>query len=299
MILILLFLLSGAYSCHYTKSDTIKAIHPLELDGRRFVYVQNNPDASGYSIYESGPGQLPVWCNIKPNYKDAVRSFNGSFRRTIKNNKKTELVCYSGDLYEQNIDLAQSTKLVSPAKSLVKKNMKGRIFIEEDFYPYQKIYIISLLVSIDPNCLMKEVFSLYRRFCLGSEVQSCISSYEDDFVVNIVINNVDHKELILFLTGLRAYVHNARFSPDDEDVLFGYFSSIMIDNCSKQRWFYDAFYSGINRPQRFMERSNWGSEYCGKGSMKIYDAGIKVLDIKKINPKQVNDLRSSLESFLK
>jgi hypothetical protein len=208
-------------------------------------------------------------------------------------------VCYSGKLYEQNIDLFHESEVVGNVKPIVTKSMDNRIFIEEDFYPYQRVYIISLLVSIEPKCLMKEVFSLYRKFCVGSEVQSCISPYNNDFIINIVLNNVDYKELILFLSDLKEYMQKARFSSDDTDALFAYFSSIMVDNCSKQRWLYDSLYSRINTPQRFILRANWESEYCGKKPIKVYDAGVKILDIKKLSSKQVNDLRSSLQNFLK
>ena len=282
-------------SCHYIKNDSKRSLHPLEINGRRLIYVQNNPGATAYDVYDSGDGEIPVWCNIEPNYQDVVRSFNNGFAYTVTENKKTEFVCYSGDIPDEVVNVPEDDKDLGS----IKRASKGNILLEEVFSPYQQAYIVSLLVSMRSVCIMKEFFSLYRKFCLGQNLQCCISPHGDDFIINIITGATDEKYITGFFSDLNTYLNKTRFVGKDTNVLFASFESIFLDECSKQRWYYDAIYSGIKSPQKLLDRDNWDTEYCSKDTLKVKKLGVKILDINKLSTSQLSSIRSNLEKFLK
>ena len=288
-------LLLLASSCEIRNEDRKRGLHPEEHKGVRSVYVKDNEYGQGYSIYKSDKHEVPAWCNIKKSYANAVKSFNENFTKDEDRNMPTFFVCYSGN------KPALSSEEIEASNGVVYKNrFQQTPFLQEEFSPYSKLYLIGIVLSGGGRDLVPKYFDLYKEFCLDDNVGCCMVNSGNDIVFNIVIEGHDDVLVIeKVVKEIKSFVENKAISEDDVRVGYNLFRSMILDKCSFERWYYDSLYMGIVKPESFLDYNNWLSYFKNENGqdIKIKGVGIKIIDSKRLPSQDFSILKGFLNKL--
>ena len=279
-------------SCEIHKADLKRGYHPEEYKGVRSVYVKDNEHGQGYSIYKSDRHDVPSWCNIKNSYASAVKSFNENFIKYDERDVPTFFVCYSGNKPTVNSEEIESSNGV-----VYKNRFQQTPFLQEEFSPYSKLYLIGIVLSGGGRDLLPEYFDLYKEFCLDDNVGCCMVNSGQDIVFNIVIEGHDDVSVIeKTIKDVKVFIDNKAISEDDVMVGYNLFKSTILDKCSFERWYYDSIYMNIARPEFLLDYDNWLSYFKNENGqdIKIKGVGVKIIDSNRL-PSQES---SALKVFL-
>lgn len=269
-------------------SDYEKGKHPKLVQGERTIFSQNRPDGSGSSIRYSAYGESPVWCSLDEDLAMLSTGLNRRLHKTDLNQNATRHICYSGEVPE---DFGHTKPYIHQYEE-----DKGQCFIEQKFYPYKAFSSISLLVSMDAECVMPEYFNLYRMFCVDERLQCCIAPVaRGKFVLNLIIKHGDDTLLLMdTMKKLVSYLSSSRLEYYEKATVYNLFKTTFDDNCSFQRWYYDSIYSGIISPERFMEASTWENDFCMREGLKVFKAAVNISSRRRSRESFIKDIKKVL-----
>ena len=279
-------------SCEIRREDHKRGYHPEEYKGIRTVYVQDNEYGQGYSIYKSDKHEIPTWCNIKNSHANAVKSFNENFIKYDEKDIPTFFVCYSG-----NKPVVNSEEIEASNGVIYKNRFQQTPFLQEEFSPYSKLYLIGIILSGRGRDLLPEYFDLYKEFCLEDNIGCCMVNSGQDIIFNIVIEG--HNDVAIIektVKNIKTFVDNKAISEDDVMVGYNLFRSTILDKCSFERWYYGSIYMNIVRPESLLTYDDWLSYFKNENGqdVRIKGIGIKIIDSKRLSSQDLSVLKGLL-----
>jgi hypothetical protein len=280
-------------SCEIRMSDTKRGYHPEERKGVRSVYVQNNDVGKSHYIYKADEHEVPVWCSLKDAYDDVLKSFNNSFMVSQTRSVPTFFVCYSGD--EPGVN---TQEIEDPNGSTYKKDLQKTPFIQEEFSPYLRLYLIGIVLSGGGKDLLPEFFDLYREFCTDEKIECCMINNGENIVFNIVIEETgDLSKIGNMIRDVKDHLATGTLSEQGMRASFNIFQSTLLDKCSYERWYYNSIYMGIAGPEYFLEYDNWRDYFKQVHTQRIKGVGVRIIDSKKLSSRDIGALRDSLNKL--
>ncbi|MCX6112399.1 MAG: hypothetical protein NTY22_03825 [Proteobacteria bacterium] len=256
------------------------------------VYVKNYKYGENYSIYKADEHELPVWCSIKDTYANVVKKFNNDFIKKETKTIPTFLVCYSG-----NTPVVNTQEIESSNGSVYRKNFQQTPFLQEEFNPYSKLYLIGIVLSGKGKDILPEYFNLYKEFCMEEKTECCMINSGQDMVFNVIIEHPYDLSIIeKTIKNIKKFIDNRGISEDDIKTGFNLFKSTFVDKCSFERWYYDSIYMNIVKPEIFLDYNNWLAYFKDENGqeIKIKGVGIKIIDSKRLSPQDFAALKGTL-----
>ncbi len=284
-------------SCEYRRTDFVRGLHPVEHKGVRSIFVQNNKVGDAFSVYRSDNLSVPMWCSVKKEHNPFMMNFNANFINSKILLTPTNFVCYSGE--EPSVD---DKELGVSSIVEVNHGIKPVPFIEEAYSPYSKFYLLGVVLSAKVDELFPVYFHLYREICTDqSKISCCMVNNGENIVFDIMLENTDGvNALVSLMDRLRRFINVKGLSENDVKAGFNIFSSMFMDKCSYERWYYDSLYVGVVRPETFLQYKNWLSYYknSGMSELKIKGIGIKIIDSKKLSSQEMSVLKDSAKKLI-
>ncbi|MEI6080313.1 MAG: hypothetical protein WCQ53_06740 [bacterium] len=277
-------------SCEFKKEDTKRGSHPEEYKGVRSIYVSNNNVGKSYGLYKSDDHTMPVWCSVRDVYEDNLKSFNSAFVQEAPEVVPTFFVCYSGE------KPVISTKEMEASNGVAyQKNPQKTPFLQEEFTPYSRSYVIGIVLAGRGRDILPEYFSLYREFCTDEKIGCCMVNNGSDIVFNMIIEEPeDLSNIEKAITDVKTFLYNRKVSEQDVRAMFNIFKSTITDQCAFQRWYNNSLYMGVIRPEDFLEYDNWLSYFKNVNDQKIKGVGVRILDSKRLASQDYGLLKDSL-----
>jgi hypothetical protein len=277
-------------SCEITTTDVKRGYHPEEFRGVRSVYAQNHDVGKSYSIYKADEHEIPVWCSVKDTYGEILKSFNNGFITSEARAVPTFFVCYSGDRPDVSVQEIEASN-----GSVYNGQSYKTPFLQEEFSPYFKLYLIGIVLSGRGPDLIPEFFSLYREFCTDERIGCCMVNNGENIVFNIVLEDADDlSKISKTVEDVKTFLENRKVSRQDVMAGFNIFQSTLIDRCSYERWYYNSIYMGVVAPERFLDNANWLDHFKRYGSQKIKGVGVRIIDSKRLSSQEFGSLRDQL-----
>ena len=201
-------------------------------------------------------------------------------------------MCYSG-----NRPLINTQEIESSNGVVYKNRFQQAPFVEEEFNPYSKFYLIGIVLSGSGRDLLPKYFDLYKEFCLEDNTECCMVNNGKDIVFDVIIEEHDNTSVIeRTIKNIKTFVDNKAISEEDIRVGYNIFRSTLMDRCSYERWYYDSIYMGIHRPESLLNYDNWLSYFKNENGqdIRIKGIGIKIIDSKKLSSQELSELKSFL-----
>ncbi|MBN1114301.1 MAG: hypothetical protein JXA66_03080 [Oligoflexia bacterium] len=250
-----MLILLPCLSCVVNVPDSEKGLHPVAAPRGRVVRVAYNMPGDAKTFHVIDQGSIPIWCNMGVELKEHLKEFKDLFMRSEPYfTGRTVIACYAGAV----TGMPDFADTVDGQGTATDKKTADRVFIHTGKAGSLNGTFAGLVLDLPPEILFTGYFRLYREYCMEARASCCLSRSGSRMVFIVYLNGITAAEEIEEGLGrIISTLNDGNAAIESAIADYNIFNSFLVDDCTFNRWYYDALMLGIKSPERFLHSPAW------------------------------------------
>jgi len=266
----------------------------VDVNGSKVVVVNNSLNGHSYEVTKIDGDAIPIWCNVQEHHKAMFRSFNSVFVPGESFHSPVYTLCYSGPKPDlNNVDLQDYSAVFAG------KYIANKYFVMEEYNPFIRGHIVGFAIESDYRKFFPLFFGIYKDFCMDPGMECCMTGDGGNFYLTMFMDDVSGlKRIYKILDEVPRRIRDDTENNDFIKPAFNLFSSIIVDQCSFNKWYYGSLFMDIQDPEVFMNVQGWYNNALLYKRNYIRRIGVQVIDSERADPGELNSLSDELSKLL-